>query len=409
MIRSNWRRMLIRTALGLLLCVGATPADAGAESLEAGQLVIVGGRLSPGHEAVYRAVLDAAIDDGRVGVIPLASGVPERSGPLTVQDFQQYAADNGRVFDTELTNNAPEYAGTRECAKKLAACGGLWFTGGNQNRITAAMRPASGDTPSYQAVLGLLKRGGVVGGTSAGAAMMSDSMITGGTSRDAMLLGANPGIDVPGVGYAPGMGYFHYGLVDQHFLRRGRFGRLMVATTELGLDYGFGVSENRAMHVDLSQDRVTVIGDEGLTFLDLSDAEHADHGWSNARVSILSDGDVLDPTTGAVEAASARKPLSHPGVAGVPGVTFPNMWDPHVVGLMVRVLAMNPAQPVSATDGAFDYWMSADEQTRFYGGAGAEDASLTAVGVRLDVMPRDGLDERIADRRAELAAVDTDD
>ncbi|MEM9294755.1 MAG: cyanophycinase [Planctomycetota bacterium] len=392
-----------RFILRLTLACVATAVGLGfLATAEAGTLVVAGGRLSPEHEAVYRATLDDRLTTGPLGVVPLASGVPERSGPLTVQDFRQYVDDPGLVFDTEVVHDDPAYAGSAECAAVFASCGALWFTGGDQSRITANLRPAAGDTPGFRAVHELIERGGVVGGTSAGAAMMSRWMLTGGSSADAMLLGARPGVDVPGVGYAQGMDLFPYGVIDQHFLRRGRFGRLLTACGQLEQDFGFGVSENRAMRVDLAAHTARVIGDDGLTLLDLRLAEREGHGWSNVRLSILSDGDVVGLRDGGVDIDPRRGPLATAGSADVPPVSFPEMWDAHVVKLMVRVLAMNPGLPVTSTDGGFDYRMTADAQTRFFAGraSGKNETSLSALSIRLDVTPRDGLEQRIADRLA---------
>jgi cyanophycinase len=145
-----------------------------AEGPKSGRLVIVGGALDPKHEAVYQSLLVTAPDNQPVAIVPLASGVPEESGPLSVQDFQQYAKNPERIFDTKLVYTEPEKAATQESADALKKCGAIWFTGGDQSRIVNAMRPGSGDTVCYQAVLDVLTSGGTIGGSSAGAAMMSD-------------------------------------------------------------------------------------------------------------------------------------------------------------------------------------------------------------------------------------------
>ncbi|MEM1211611.1 MAG: cyanophycinase [Planctomycetota bacterium] len=396
------RWCIVLVALACLLTGLAAQAEH-EDPARSGRLVIVGGALDPEHEAIYRSFLQGVDESAKVGVVPLASGVPERSGPLTVQDIQQYTTKPARIFDTKLTNNRPAEAGTRAMAKRLAECGALWFTGGDQSRITNAMRPETGDTPSYHAVLGILKRGGTIGGTSAGAAMMSRHMITGGSSRDAMLLGANKGYDVPGVGYGQGMALLPLGLVDQHFLRRGRFGRLLVATGHHGERFGIGISENRALAVELDTLSATAVGDEAVTLIDLKDAMHSNHRWSNIRVSLLSDGDGFDLKTGAITPASHRVAIDPVTAPGLPSLAFHSVWDPYVIQHMLRALALNPSQPVTSSDGTFDFQMTTDAETRFHAAAPGHPPALTAVNVRLDITPRDNLKERIAERRKQLA------
>ncbi|MEM6391504.1 MAG: cyanophycinase [Planctomycetota bacterium] len=398
----RWSVLLVVLA-GLLTGVAARAETEAGSTGQPGRLVIVGGALDPQHEAIYRAFLEGVDESAKVGVVPLASGVPERSGPLTVQDIQQYTATPARVFDTKLTNNRPADAGTRVMAKRLAECGALWFTGGDQSRITNAMRPRRGDTPSYQAVLSILKRDGTIGGTSAGAAMMSRHMITGGSSRDAMLLGASKGYDTPGVGYGQGMALLPHGLVDQHFLRRGRFGRLLVATGHLDERFGIGISENRALAVELDTQTAVAVGDEAVTLIDLKDATHGNHRWSNVRVGLLSNGDGLDLKTGTITPAPERVALDPAAAPTLPGLDFHSVWDPYVIQHMLRALALNPGQPVTSSDGTFDFRMTADDQTRFYAAPSDAAPALTAVNVRLDITPRDNLKQRIAERRKQLA------
>ena len=396
-------RVLI-LALVMLLFAGPSAAPALATDPQAagGRLVIVGGWLDPSNEAIYRAFLKGLVPAARVGVVPLASGVPERSGPLTVEDIQQYASVPENIINTELTNNNPGFAATEDCAQRLRGCAALWFTGGDQSRIIAALRPVAGDTGSYHAVRDVLADGGTVGGTSAGAAMMSTRMIRGGNSPDAMLLGVTDIVDGPGVCVGSGMGLFPYGVVDQHFLRRGRFGRLLVVTEASDARVGFGVSENRAMVVDLATHTIRVIGSQGLTLIDMRKVSRQGHQINNARISLLAHDDRIDGQTYAVTIAKDKLALSQDRVDTGAAIRFHDMWAPYVVAEMIKALAANPAQPVLSQDQGFEYIMTADKSTRFFTDPGGG-SGLSAVGVRLDVIPRDGIEKLIAKRRNELA------
>jgi cyanophycinase len=106
----------------------------------------------------------------------------------------------------------------------------VWLSGGDQSRLVAAYR----GTQVERALQGVLARGGVIGGTSAGAAVMSPLMIIRG----------NPSAQVgPGFGWLPGL------VVDTHFGRRHRQPRLLgVVTTHPGF-LGLGIDERTAVVV----------------------------------------------------------------------------------------------------------------------------------------------------------------
>ena len=248
-----------------------------------GTLVIVGGGLDPDNEAVYRAVLDRMPADGTLGVLPTASGVPEESGPLTVQDFEQYSGPEQKIELIDLRNGEVDKANDPAWAQRIAACDALWFTGGDQARIVSTFRvepvgdanPELEDGPDslcYEAVIGVFRGGGVVGGTSAGAAMMSDPMILWGNSQEALLMGEISDVPDFGVGLGRGMGLIQpnvpgsRAIVDQHFAQRGRLGRLVVAMMVSEASTGLGIDENTAVVVEGDPARTSVVG-EGHAYL----------------------------------------------------------------------------------------------------------------------------------------------
>ena len=109
------------------------------------------------------------------------------------------------------------------------------------------------DTVVLKVIRKIYENGAVLGGTSAGAAVMSNPMIASGTSVGALTDGVHilknfdqdTGDDQ--LFLTTGLGFFTHGIVDQHFLERGRFGRLLVATQYNKTRYGFGIDENSAM------------------------------------------------------------------------------------------------------------------------------------------------------------------
>ncbi len=370
----------------ILFSLGAVfaSADQAAAETPAGRLVIVGGALSPENEAIFRSFVELASPTAPVGVIPLASGVPEESGPLTVQDIQQFAANPSRVFDTKLTTENAGDASVPKTEATLSGCQALWFTGGDQSRIVDVLRPESGDTIGYQAVKKVLSSGGTIGGTSAGAAMMSDPMIRSGDSEEAMRVGATAVLDGPGVCIGKGMGLFPYGLTDQHFLRRGRFGRLLVAIEASDNRFGFGVSENSALVVDLDSQLGTTIGDQAVTIIDRQRATVEGGHRKNLRIHLIGGGDQYDFTSNEVIPSAEKTAYKS---RAEPARTFDDIWSRRAIASMLSELANDPDRSVTGKDKTFRYVMQADSETKFLSSESDRVKTLTAINVRLDISP----------------------
>ena len=163
-----------------------------------------------------------------------------------------------------------------EIAKKIEEFDAIWFVGGDQLRHIKTLVTADGkDTVVLQAIRKIYENGAVLGGSSAGAAVMSNPMIASGTSVGALTEGVHilknfdqdTGDDQ--LFLTTGLGFFTHGIVDQHFLERGRFGRLLVATQYNKTRYGFGIDENSAMVYTGADDSIEVVGASGLLIVDL--------------------------------------------------------------------------------------------------------------------------------------------
>jgi cyanophycinase len=131
---------------------------------------------------------------------------------------------------------------------------GIFFTGGNQVRITRTL----GGTRLDRILHKRHAEGLVLAGTSAGAAMMSSVMITGGPPVSTLRAG---GVELgPGMEFVPGV------LIDQHFEERGRLRRLLSAVAQHPHDIGLGIDENTAAVV--SGHRLEVVGAGTVTIID---------------------------------------------------------------------------------------------------------------------------------------------
>jgi cyanophycinase len=284
-----------------------------AEQAQVGRLVIVGGGLSRDTEAVYRAVLDGRAGDGPLCVIPTAGAEPESAITSTVAAFARYG---GTAEGVLISTDNPQAANDARIADQLRRCSGFYFTGGVQSRIVSVFRPAGHSTPAHNAVMERFRNGAVVAGSSAGAAIMSDPMIAGGSTTLALARGVRRGDSVTddddeaavgAVSVTAGLGFLP-AIVDQHFLARGRIGRLITAVLDLGeFDVGFGIDENTALVVDGTTARP--VGASGVVVIDARHAHRSGRSASGVDVHLLSAGDSYDMITGQVTTASDKQPL----------------------------------------------------------------------------------------------------
>ena len=319
-----------------------------------GALVMVGGALSSSNAAVYLRFIELAggVAAAKVAVIPAASGQP-------VKYFQQFRTDMARygvaaeqitllpvaVSDDKSTpdedeSNWRDNALQPQWTEQLASYSAVWFLGGDQLNITATLRPDNSDTPLLAAVQALYNRGGVIGGTSAGAAIMSDVMIAAGDSWGALTQGLTnsySGLQDQENGplmLSRGLGFFRHGIIDQHFDRKARFGRLIVATEKHKAEFplGFGIDEDAALVYDAKNAELQAIGNGAVTLIDVSSAQRISNpqGYhiNNVRISILQGGDKYHPQ----ERRFTPNPLKQPTI----GSEYLNIAKPVVSGVFSR-------------------------------------------------------------------------
>lgn len=322
----------MRSMLGLFLAaVIASPAIA-----RDGTLVIVGGALAPDNDAVHIAFIEAATAHARTGVpprfliIPAASGAPSDSAQTFAEQLQrrgiaadQIAVAKVAVRDDPGTADIDESrwssgGSAPEEVAKAERADGVWFVGGDQSRVVATLKTANGeDTPLLKALRSRLSQGAALGGTSAGAAIMSDAMILQGDSLPALLqpLDGPDTADGEALAMGRGLGFFTGGLVDQHFDRRARLGRLAraVATLPTSQRIGFGIDENTALVIDLARHSAQVIGAGGVTVLDeraaLVDVKDSGLHLREVRLHLIGGGDLIDLATLTVTPAGYKRPV----------------------------------------------------------------------------------------------------
>ena len=305
--------------VGLLLTACSGVDDPAADSLQeqasedSGALVIIGGGLSADNEAVYQAILDRRQGDGPLCVIPTAGASPESSMESAVSRIDRWGGD-GTARGLLLHLGSPDEADAPEIAAEIHTCSGFYFTGGVQSRILDFFLPEGRETVTYAALLDRFEEGAVIAGSSAGAAMMSDPMIAGGSSEGAFEFGTALTPEDEGVQIRTGMGFVRGAVMDQHFLARGRIGRLLVAVSQLpDVEWGAGIDENTALV--LQGNRARVVGASGVVMVD-GRRMTTQHDAPDARglvVELMGSGDEIDLHTFTVTPAEGRTTLQRAG------------------------------------------------------------------------------------------------
>lgn len=227
-----------------------------------GALVVCGGAALP-DSARDRFVELAGGPEARIVVIPTASESADAEGPERDGALKPWIA-KGVASATLLHARSRDQANEPGFVERIDEATGVWFGGGDQSRIVDAYL----GTAVEDALRRLLDRGGVIGGTSAGAAIMSRVMITGGT--DKATVGA-------GFGFLPGV------VVDQHALRRNRVNRLLGVLADHPDLTGLAIDEGTALVV--ANGRWRVVGQSYVMIVHPSNSPFA------GRFDFRHDGD----------------------------------------------------------------------------------------------------------------------
>ncbi len=271
-----------------------------------GTLIIAGGALTDHAAEVFKTfVLAAGGPDRNFVVLPSGSSVPQEGFDAVRRHLTAQGVPAGSVHLLQASCRVPGWEGGAEDPELVAlleGCDGIWILGGDQNQIMSCLvRSDGGDTLLLASLRHRLAAGAVIGGTSAGAAVMSNPMIGGGTSFGALCLPRATGVGGTEISDAllvsSGLGFFSGGMVDQHFDARARLGRLIeAAMVEDGAHRpAFGIAEDSAMVWQASSGWISALGTGGVYIVDVRTAtRRLVHGQSRIQgvvLHYLCDGD----------------------------------------------------------------------------------------------------------------------
>lgn len=264
-----------------------------------GYLLIVGGGDTPVEVQARFLSLAGGAGRARVAVFPMASDSGDEEAGEVATELQAMGAE------ATIFNLSREDAESENLAQLLEGMSGFWFCGGDQGRLADILR----STAALATIQRRYFEGAIVGGTSAGAAVMSNTMLTGNRhpepKDDSDLSYAElnrPAIGRGLVDMAEGFGLLPGTIVDQHFLRRSRQNRLLSAVLEHPGLVGVGIDERTAILVHPDR-RWEVLGESYVKVFDarrarITSSEAPVLGSSNITMHILPSRSVYDPLSG---------------------------------------------------------------------------------------------------------------
>lgn len=261
-----------------------------------GYAVIIGGALKADNDEVWSRMVELSGGKGaRWVVFGTASETPDKAGRRASELLEKRGAvaESMPVAPQLKWVDLDKAVRDERLLELVRNADGVFFTGGAQERIVDTFKPGGHNTPMLNVIWEVYRRGGVVAGTSAGAAIMSTVMF-----RDALsVLSVMKGQMRDGKEIDHGLGFVGPNLfVDQHFLKRGRFGRMIPLMLAKGYKLGLGIEENSAAIVQ--GDMVEVIGGKGALLIDLNDVKTDTNvgalNVTGARLTYLDRGDRFD-------------------------------------------------------------------------------------------------------------------
>ena len=238
------RRSMARLARVLVALLACAAIPASAQPAPKGHLVIVGGGGTP--DVVLAKALDLAGGPAaKIVIFPQASELAE-TGDVNVAMWKKAGATDVRWIPLTDPNAA------REAVESAAF---IWFPGGDQVKLMKAFD----GTGVPEAIARRYTAGAVVGGTSAGAAVMTAVMLTGDADLQSITVGATKTL--------PGLGLWPKAIVDQHHLKRQREARLISLVLEHPTMVGIGIDERTAVILS-GGTRAEVIGESTVLVVD---------------------------------------------------------------------------------------------------------------------------------------------
>lgn len=252
-----------------------------------GTLVIVGGGNTANTGIVERFIELGGGADGRFVIVPTAGGNRTSDGSLrqyTEANVVKSWVDRGLKHVRMLHTHDPRVADTEEFASVLRDATAVWFNGGRQWNIVDSYA----GTRTYREFHKVLERGGVIGGSSAGATIQGEYLVRGDTKGPDIVMTAEPN-------HQEGFRFLRHSAIDQHINARNRWDDIIPVITKHPDLLGIGLSEGTAIIVN--GDTFEVLGKWKVA---VHDNTRVYQPWEKPYF-VLSPGDVYDMKSRRVE------------------------------------------------------------------------------------------------------------
>ncbi|MBW6497106.1 MAG: cyanophycinase [Bacteroidales bacterium] len=233
----------------LAACQSGPAEEQQPETTTKGSLFIIGGGSRP-EAMVQRMIVEAGVDkEGYVVILPMSSSAPDSAIIWSGAQFLKQGLVNVTGF------NFPSGEEPNEIwVDSLRNARLIYISGGDQNRFMTIVK----DTPIMEAIHHAYENGALIAGTSAGAAVMSEKMITGNELKYPDYQSTFRTIEAENIELAQGLGLISTAIIDQHFVWRSRHNRLLTAVIEHPALVGIGIDESTAILV--KGDSAEVVG-----------------------------------------------------------------------------------------------------------------------------------------------------
>ena len=279
------KNLLSVIILILFYCISVLPQAKG-------HLVIIGGGDKPNY--ILQKIIDlAGGSDAKIIVIPNASSEPIESGKYSLDDFNKMGCTNISYLYCKR-----EEADQDSIIKKLDGVTGIYFGGGDQAFLTRDLL----GTKLLNEIKNIYENGGVISGTSAGAAVMSEVMITGNELKNDDSTDIFITIEKGNVENVEGFGFLNSVIIDQHFIKRKRLNRLISMVLENPDLIGIGIDEETSIVVNpdytfdvLGENQVVIFNPSNA--LNIKEDSKGNLSVENLKVDILISGHKYDLKT----------------------------------------------------------------------------------------------------------------
>ncbi len=262
-----------------------------------GSLLIIGGHEDKdGEKTILRFLVKKIGKSAKIGVVTIASQHPEQM----FEEYERVFRGLGVRHVHHLRVESREEARHDTKVAVLRDADAVFFTGGDQLRITSQL----GDTPIFSRVHEIFSSGGLIAGTSAGASVMTETMLVSGSASESQRIDSSLKL-APGFGLLPGV------IIDQHFAERGRISRLLSAVAQNPRILGVGIDEDSAIYVQrgrfqvVGSNAVYVIDGSKISFTNITESDpDSPVGVYGLKLHVLNQADTFDFKT--------RRPRYHP-------------------------------------------------------------------------------------------------